>query len=854
MRLFRAFFPLILTVLIVVALDRPWLGGKLPALGRLLDPVNGWAANAEPVDKDYSGEFKIAGLQKPVAIAMEDRLVPHICAENDHDLYFAQGYVHAYFRLWQMDLQTRAAAGRVGKVIVKKGVAKFDDMQRRKGMVYGAENSLKVMEADPRTKQMLDAYRDGINAYITSLNYAQLPLEYKLMGFKPEPWTNIKSALLLKYMADDLTGYTEDFPLTYLRDVLSREDLDLLYPEKVPGSKPVIPEGTKFEAPSLKEPAAPGDSVFVHFSNRAGNSQSAIGNVLQGTFANCQSPTADYEKDGIGSNNWAISGKHTASGAAILCNDPHLGLNLPSLWFEVQLTAPGINAYGVSLPGAPGIVIGFNDSISWGFTNNYRDVKDFYQITPVDADHYLFNGKSTAYIKRPESITVKDSTSFVDTVLYTIHGPVMYDANHIDPAKTGRQYALRWMAHEATNELLALYNMNRAKTYDEWVKAIMHFECPAQNMVYADREGNIAMWGQGQFINKWKGQGKYVMEGKDSLTLWGEKIPMMENPHALNPEQGYLVSANQTVTDSTYPYWYNGHFLEFRAWEINKILGYNTSDFIGKLNARDSGMGETRFIARFNVNRLGYLQNNCTSYLANKTIGLLAYQLPTSPYADIIMDKGKGSGWHSTIGAYQLFDTSVAGTLFQTWWYFLIKDIWQDDFPDVPSDLLPCDEVTMQLLLSDSTSKYYDDKTTTQIETLKDIVAKSFKETTDSLDVLKKKLGSLEWYKVKNTTLAHLTKLPAFSYDHLKIGGWGNTINAVKNNHGPSWRMIVEMGKDSIRALGVYPGGQSGNPGSKYYGTFINNWVEGKYYSLLFESKEKLEKDDRIKYRWTIEP
>ncbi len=848
MRLFRAFFPLILAVLVVVALDRPWLGGKLPALGKLLDPVNGWAANAEPVAKDYSGSFHIAGLQKPVSIAMEDRLVPHICAENDHDLYFAQGFVHASFRLWQMDLQTRAAAGRVGEVIVKPGVAKFDDMQRRKGMVYGAENSLKVMEADPHTKVMLDAYRDGINAYITSLNYSQLPLEYKLMGFKPEPWTNIKSALLLKYMADDLTGYTEDFPLTYLKDVLSKEDLDLLYPEKVPGSKPVIPEGTKWESPSLKTPVTPDDSVFVHFdSPKKSGSLSA-----QSQISDLKSQI--YEGDGIGSNNWAISGKHTVSGAPILCNDPHLGLNLPSLWFEIQLTAPGINAYGVSLPGSPGIVIGFNDSISWGFTNNYRDVKDFYQITPVDADHYLFNGKSTAYIKRPESVTVKDSTSFVDTVLYTIHGPVMYDANHIDPAKTGKQYALRWMAHDATNELLALYNMNRAKTYDEWTKAIMHFECPAQNMVYADREGNIAMWGQGQFINKWKGQGKYVMEGKDSLTLWGEKIPMMENPHALNPEQGYLVSANQTVTDSTYPYWYNGHFLEFRAWEINQemldhlFMSNNKDDFQHYTTPYIHGIefpfrcftGSSYVLNSFEANMA--IQNSVFSVLNYNYLRAIRRYLPES---------GKYN-----LGGYRemLYSNDSNGTIVQTLWYFIYKDIWQDDFPNVSANLLPNDEMTLQLLLQDSTSKYYDDKTTKQVETLKDMVVKSFKETTDSLDKLKKKLGSLEWYKVKNTTLAHLTKLSAFSYDHLKIGGWGNTINAVKNNHGPSWRMIVEMGKDSIRALGVYPGGQSGNPGSKYYGNFIDNWVEGKYYSLLFESKEMLEKDGRIKYRWTIEP
>lgn len=810
----RAIIPIIITIALIWVLDHSL--GSLPALGRLLDPVNGWAANAESVNKDYTQDIRIKGLQQPVTIWMEDRMVPHLHANNDHDLYFAQGYIHAYFRLWQMDMQTRAAGGRVSEVVGKKAFD-FDRRQRRKGMVFAAENSLRVVEVEPRTKLVLDAYTEGVNQFIHSLNYRSFPLEYKLMGFVPEDWTNLKSALLMKYMADDLTGYTEDFPLTYLRDRLPKEDFDKLFPEKIPGYKPVIPEGTKFEQPSLAIPSVPGipDSLFVSFKDKSLADKSGGKHQM--------SDESEYQNEGVGSNNWAVSGSHTASGAPILCNDPHLGLNLPSLWFEIQLQAPGVNTYGVSLPGAPGVVIGFNDSISWGFTNNYRDVKDFYMIDAVNNgnDAYWFNGRQKPFNKRVEVIKIKGEPDFKDTVLYTLHGPVMYDEHFADPAKTGRKIAMTWMAHRATNELLALYQMNRAHSYSEFTESIMHFICPAQNMIYADRAGNIAIWGQGQFINKWKDQGKYVMEGKDSLTLWGQDIPMRENPHVINPPQGYIASANQTVTDDTYPYWYNGHFLEFRSWEINSNLQKMDSlkEAANKIN-------------------MGIIQNDVHSYLAQQIADPLLHFVYNAP----------ASHWNKMLSA-----ADSDATDFQVWWSVLYADIWKDDFANVPESLWPTPEITMQLIRQDSTAKWYDDRTTPQKESLRDIVQRSFKEAKDSLDKLQKTTG-LEWYKVKNTTIAHLTKLPAFSYDRLKVGGWGNTINAVKKDHGPSWRMIVEMGKDSISALGVYPGGQSGNPGSKFYGDFIPNWVEGKYYSLLFLPNKQRQQTDKIKYTWTMKP
>ncbi len=795
---FRGVGLLVITTILVYVLNKPM--GGLPAIGGLLDPVSGCLANAEPVNKNFSADLKFP-VKQNATVWFDDRMVPHIHAANDHDLYFLEGYIHASFRLWQMDMETRAAAGRVSEVVGEKAL-NFDRRQRRKGMIYAAENSLRVMEADPRTKLIGDAYTEGINSYISSLCYRDYPLEYKLMGFAPEKWTNLKSALLLKYMADDLTGGTDDIALTYLRDVLPKEEFELLYPKRISGATPAIPAGTVFDKPSLAIPAAPPDSIaFPHFK---------------------ATDFGEKREDGKGSNNWAISGARTASGAPILCNDPHLGLNLPSLWYEVQMQTPAMNVYGVSLPGTPGVVIGFNDSLSWGFTNNYRDVKDFYLIKPVadNKNRYWFAGKQLDFNKRVEHILVKGKPEIIDTIDYTIHGPVTYEAQNAKDGSLRKPLAMCWMGHRGTNEMLAIYLMNKAKSYPEFVDAIMNFQCPAQNMVYADRQGNIAMWGQGQFVNQWKDQGRYVMDGSDSATLWGQLIPMRENPHVLNPGQGYLCSANQATTDSSYPYNYtNSGWVDFRAWRINELL---------------------KNMPKATINDMFRMQNDTHSLLAETVLPvMLKYSKDLKGDNIDVLKK-----WD-----YNLESESKAAVIFQLWWKSLYRNVWQGKFGNVPDDLLPLPERTMQLMLNDTLARVlYGDKAgvLSYSDYFQALVVSSYNEVFDSSEKLK-----TPWYKVKNTTVTHLTKIAAFSYDHLKTGGWGNTINAMKGDHGPSWRMVVQMGKE-IEAYGVYPGGQSGNPGSKYYADFLEKWAEGKYNKLEFLPNSDKQSDSAVKYVWNV--
>ena len=348
-------------LIVVLNMQLPVGTGKTPRLGYFLSPQQGFWQNAEPLDVSFDKNISIAGIKSNADVYFDDRLVPHIYAENDTDAYFIQGYLHAKFRLWQMEFQTNVAAGRLSEIIGEGGI-KTDQYFRRLGMVYGAEQSLKALEANPETKAATDAYTNGVNAYIKSLKENELPFEFKLLDYKPELWSNLKTALFLKFMSFDLTGQgDDDLWMTNTRNYLGYETFKKLFPERADSLDPIIPKGTAFDKPSIivKTPAN-ADSVYFHKND-------------QGITA---APPIIPDKNN-GSNNWAVSGAKTKSGKPILCSDPHLGLNLPSLWYEMQITTPTHNTYGASFPGVPAIIIGFTDSIAWGVTNAGRDVKDF---------------------------------------------------------------------------------------------------------------------------------------------------------------------------------------------------------------------------------------------------------------------------------------------------------------------------------------------------------------------------------------------------------------------------------------------------------------------------------------------
>ncbi|MCD0488446.1 penicillin acylase family protein [Pedobacter sp. MC2016-14] len=791
----KAFFCVLIPILLAYIFNTKF--GEVPPLLEFLNPYTGFWQNAESMSTSRTIKHNLKGSRESVDIAFDEQMVPHIFAKNDYDVYYAQGYVTAMHRLWQMDFQTRYAAGRISEVVGPKAI-ELDRYQRRMGMLYGAENSLKGMMADPKSREMILAYTNGINDYIHSLNAASLPIEYKILDFTPEDWTPIKCALLLKQMSAVLAMGSDEFYMTNILKKFGPEVTNNLFPDYPDREDPIIPAGTRWDfGDALKVPKTP-----LHYN------QLVTSRVR-----------TKQKEDGIGSNNWALSGKKTASGYPILANDPHLNLTLPSIWYQIQLHAPGLNSYGVSLPGAPGIIVGFNQHIAWGVTNVAADVLDFYQIKFKDSSHkaYWYNNQWKATKQRIETIKIRGLAEEKDTVTYTHHGPVVYFQQ---PKKLSMARnvpignALRWIAHDSSNELKTFYLLNRGKNYADYRTALIYFSAPAQNFIFASADNDIAITPNGRFPLKWKNQGKFILDGSDPGNDWQGWIPAAQNPTVKNPDRNFVSSANQSCTDQTYPYYINWEFNDYnRGKRINdrlKIMHNATADSI-RIMQSDAYSISAADILPVIVPKMNNSTLNATQKEALNLI----------------------QKWNKYYDA-----NAIAASIFDLWSKRLYYAIWDDEFTvnDVPMRY-PSADRTLTLMIKEPTSKWFDNIKTPKTESLEDLINSSFKYACDSLE---RKYGPIgkdwEWANVKHTNVPHLAKIPGFGSKTLMIGGAKGTINALAESNGPSWRMVVELGSPSQypKGHGVYPGGQSGNPGSPFYDNMINTWAEGKLYDLNF--------------------
>ena len=794
----------ILTIALIFLLNTKW--GAIPPMGKFLSPQQGFWQNAEAIDAARNENIAVPGVRGDVSVYLDERLVPHVFARYDEDAYFVQGYLHAKYRLWQMELQVFAAAGRISEKM--GGDARyihFDREQRRSGMVYGAEQALKTFESDPVSKSVCDAYTAGVNSYISSLTKSTLPLEYKLLDYEPEAWSNMKTALFLKQMSKTLAGFDNDLASTMSKPSFSFEELMMLDPQVPDSLVPIIPKGTRFDSAAIV-PVKPASADSLYFEKKDTLSIDSIGG-----------PDPNN-----GSNNWVVNGNKTKSGSPILCNDPHLELSFPSIWYEMQLTTPNMNVYGVSFPGSPNIVIGFNDQVSWGVTNAQRDVRDYYEITFRDESRqeYLYNGKWEKTTLRPEEIKVRGGKTVYDTVAYTVFGPVMYDQTFSDKLSRNKAIALRWTAHDASNEGLTFYKLNRAKNYDDYLDAIRNFTCPGQNFVFSCKDGTIAIWQQGRFPARWYGQGIYLMPGTDSSYQWQGFIPQAENPHMVNPDTGFLQSANQRPVDSAYPYFIPGNYINARGVAISRFLS-------GMQNITPQDMMA--------------LQNNNYSVFAEGARAMLlkyvreeALDGEEKKFLDMVR------GWNGYADA-----ASTGVTVYQCWIDSLENEIWNDEWrKDSLSLGRPDEQTLLEWINRDSAFRFIDNINTPQKETIYDVVTSALKKASTGLRSEEEK-GRLEWTRHKDPMIYHLLRENVLPFArHIAVGGWSNVINATTKSHGPSWRMIVHMTPET-EAYGVYPGGQSGNPGSKFYDNFVDQWASGKYYAL-WVMKDSEAKDKRI--------
>ncbi|MGW8121979.1 penicillin acylase family protein [Roseivirga echinicomitans] len=782
--------------------------GNVPPMGKFLSPNQGFWKN-EITETDVAKEvLEIPGLKSTVTVHYDESLIPHVFAQNDEDLYRAQGYITAQHRLWQLEFQTFASGGRLSEVVGEAAI-EYDREQRRKGMGFGADNAVKEMMKYPEEVILLEAYRDGINAYIESLSAGDLPVEYKLLDYQPEPWTLKKTALLLMYMTDMLSGGEVDLENTNFVKLFGKETFDLLFPEFYADQDPVIPQErdwSSFEAEKVEKPEVdfPGDFI---------------------------KETMDKPNPHNGSNNWAIAPSKSVSGNPILANDPHLQLNLPSIWYVMQLATPEKNTFGATLPGAMGIIIGFNQNIAWGVTNATRDVKDWYKIEFQDADRkaYKYDETWKPTTEVIEEIKVKGKPSVYDTVIYTHYGPVTYDHTFKgNGEKVG--YAMKWTGHLPNNNQQTFLDLNKAKNYDEYAAALKHFTAPAQNFVFASREGDIALWVQGELANKWPEQGKFLMDGSDSRYEWQAFIPQDQNAYVKNPERGFVSSANQHPTDEKYPYYvYDDSYETYRNRVIN--------DFF-------------RSKEKFSVQDFKDLQSNNYNLKAAELIPTMLDSMDRSRLT------ANEEQMLSTIEAWDFNNTidSEGASIWEKWWENLYEMTWDELYNLEVAIDRPSDYQTIWLLKNQPNHPWMDRKETQATETAKDLYFQSFRDAVQDLTVWQSRTGkSLKWVDYKGTFVGHLLQaLPAFSRFDLPIGGNSSIVNATSKNHGPSWRMIVELANEP-NALGIYPGGQSGNPGSKFYDNMIDRWAAGEYIQLLF-MKSADQASDRIIFSQNLSP
>jgi penicillin amidase len=781
---------------------------QVPPPGKFLDPFHGFWQNASNEAIDAPAHLPLANLSAPVRIYYDEHLIPHIFADNQLDLYRAVGYVQAYHRLWQMELQTHDAAGRLSE-IVGPATLDRDRLKRRQGMRTSALKTLQKWESIPEIDQVIAAYTEGVNAYIASLAYAQYPIEYKLLDYAPEPWTKLKCVLLLKYMSAMLTLNESDMENTNAFRLLGAEDFNMLFPDMPTGIVPVIAKPDGWEIEPVPVPT-PNDSI--------------------GHFPTLRQP-ADKMPRALGSNNWAVAGTKTQSGYPILCNDMHLGLRLPNIWFQIQAHTPDMNVFGHTIPGAPFIITGFNDSIAWGFTNAYRDLVDWYTVEYKDArkNQYRYDGKWMNTRKVIETVKVRGLDDVTDTVVYTHQGPVVYDARFpVNPEKTN--LAMRWLAHEESLEPLAFLQMARAQNYGEFQDAIRHFQCPPQNIAFASAAGDVAMHIQGHFPLKWPGQGKFILDGSQEINGWHGFIPPGHNPAEVNPARGFVSSANQHPVDSLYPYYtYADHFEYFRNVRLHRML--------------DS-------LELVTPQHMQRLQLDNYSVRAEMILPLLLDSLATSTLsgrASRIADELRGWNYHYAAN-------EAAPAYFELWWKNLYDMLWDEFESDSMALEKPSAYITMQLMHEKPAMKYVDEQNTPEQESLTDLIQNSFYKTLSKIDEWEQERDTLiTWSGMRTTDISHMIPfLTPFSYQDLPVGGHASALNAITGSNGPSQRLVVQLGPE-VKAYSTYPGGQSGNPGSPHYDHFIDSWVQGRYVELLFLKQEPAG-DEGIIFMHTLEP
>lgn len=795
---------------------------------------------------DESGSITADGIKSAVSVYGNDFGVPFIYAENEDDMYFALGYIHARDRLWQMDLYRRVAEGRLSEILGKEMV-EYDVLFRTVGIDKASSSMYHSLSSE--TKKVLNSYSAGVNFFIDR-NKSKLPLEFDILNYKPDQWTPENSVMIVRLMAWELN-------LSWYTDVMFGRIVRKFGAETAADYFPDYPEDGPFivrsqSAVQKKDSAGTGKEREKQPSAKF---KATDGDVTSGFF----DLNKDFRKKffseavHVGSNSWVVSGSRTESGKPMLANDPHLALQTPAKWYEVSLYngERRINLSGFTLPGAPGVAIGHNDVISWGLTNLMCDDADFYQLKRDSSVHgkYIYNGQSIALDSSVEAIRIKDSSDdHVFTVYRTRLGPVISGLGKTGFANSqsfsnvpgDEILTFRWTGYELSDEILSFYKINFAQSKEQFDEGLRSFGSPALNFVYADTSGNIAYHAAG-LIPIRDTEPEYLSSGGAG---WKGFIPFSELPSELNPKQGYIVTANNKPKADYGRYISNLYEPHYRAKRIDEMIS------------------QTPVVT---IEEMKMVQRDVYSEQAKEfTAHLLkAFGDSTTWAPDIRKYLGMLSEWD-----YEFRSGSSAASLFAMFEAKLYENLYfaplgEELFEDyVFLKNIPVRNTSRILKLS-STAFFKSDQEKDQL------LRKSFY---DAVSALIAKYGAeavnWQWGDLHKITLKHpLGIVPSFSsmlnIGPFKVSGNGTTVNNLEYGFsqalksatfeaylGPSMRIIIDMTQPNSH-YSIIPGGQSGQALQENYGNQARLWLNGDY--KIVSNKFDDLKNESLKL-FTLEP
>ncbi|MEH1845213.1 MAG: penicillin acylase family protein [Nostoc sp.] len=787
-----------------------------------------------------SGTIQLPELKAEVTVQRDKWGIPHIYAVNSHDLFMAQGYIHAQDRFWQMDFWRHIGSGRLSEMF---GSSQIDTDRYLRTMGWARVAQQEIPEINAEMKAYLEAYADGVNAYLAKHQNNALSLEYAVLkflnpGYKPEPWQILHSLTWGKVMAYDLgRNFQSEIERAILLKSLTPTQVEELFPP-YPKDLPVILP--KFQQAAGAGKAGRGGDNNVEALLDSPDVFPALESITLPMMALEQiiGPTGI----GIGSNNWVISGEHTATGKPILANDPHLGVQIPSIWYEVGLhcipksTECPYNVTGFSFAGMIGVIIGHSDRIAWGVTNVQSDVMDLYieKINPNNPNQYQVNGQWLDMQLLQETIQVAGSQPIVQTVRYTRHGPILSDvSSNLKQLKPGQPLelpqnyavALRWTALAPSKLGYAIPQINRAQNWQEFRTAASNYDVPAQNLVYADIDGNIGYQMPGKFPIRAKGNGRYPVPGWTDEYEWLGYIDFEQLPKSFNPSQGYIATANNLVMRE-YPY------LITADW----VYGYRAKRIVEMISQ------QTQPISLKDVQRIQGDDRNLNAQTLVPLLQSITVDTPRLQAAQKLL-----RDWNLQLGM-----TSSAAALFEVFWKHLLADTFDDQLPEryFPDGGDRWYAVVANLVKQPNSS-WWDNRNTPKVENCDQILRQSFTEAVDELERIQSKdpknwnWGKLHTVTFRNATLGKSGVAPIealFNRGAFATAGNGETVNANRWRANksfevsdiPSLRMIIDLG-NLDNSVAIHTPGQSGHAFHRHYNDMVDSWRKIEYHQMLWE-------------------